>query len=139
MDTRTHVLQVYRELADCYEARGEDALRDRFLVLAADAAFSAGQAEEAERLRQRLLLRNRNHLLKPYHSFPQALRSGDVKLSLQELRKSHPPEAARELLERLRGPTPPAAGAESTSPPNFPPTAQDINLEEDNAVTWARS
>jgi hypothetical protein len=133
MDTQANVLQVYRELADCYEARGEEALRDRFLVLAADAAWTAGQHNEAELLRQRLLQRNRNHLLKAYRSFGDALRVGDVKLYLHELRKSHPPEAAREQLERLRGQgTPPPP--EGTLPPNFPPTAPDVHLHDD--PTW---
>jgi hypothetical protein len=134
MAADTNVLSVYRDLADCYEARGEEALRDRFLVLAADAAYGAGQADEAERLRQRLLLRNRNHLLKPFHSFAQALRSPDVKLYLSELRKTHPPEAARQLLERVRGPGGPQDPGSSTARPAFPPTAADINMGDD--ATW---
>ena len=43
------------ELADWDERQGLDQLRDRFLVLAADAALSGGNAVEAERLRGRLL------------------------------------------------------------------------------------
>ena len=42
------------ELADCYDNQGLPQLRDRFLVLAADAAQTAGQPEEAERLHHAL-------------------------------------------------------------------------------------
>ncbi len=59
-------LQVYTELADWYERQGQAAMRDRFLILAAEAAFSAGKPEEAERLRQRLLQGNPHHMLKPF-------------------------------------------------------------------------
>jgi hypothetical protein len=156
MESQTSALRVYRELADRYEARGEESLRDRYLVLAADAAWTAGQYDEAERLRQRLLARNRNHLLKPYASFAQALRSPDVKLFISELRRSCPPEAARQLLDSLRGegdtggsgdldrtlrpPSRPVekpaerAAEKPVEKQPFPPTAPVINVDQDN--TW---
>src|SRR5579884_884092 len=136
-ETILPLVQVYRELADRCQARGEAALRDRFLVLAADAALSAGQPDEAEKLRQRLLSRNRNHLIKPYHSFSQAVRAVDVKLYLEELRKSHPPEAARQLLERLRQGE--ASAPESTARPGFPQTSHDVDLGGDQDATWMAS
>ena len=57
------MIQAYRELAENYAEQGQEQLRDRFLVLAADAALSAGRVEEAERLRFRLLQCNPKHLL----------------------------------------------------------------------------
>src|SRR5688572_1432363 len=65
-------LSIYRELADHYDRLGQVSMRDRFLMLAADAALAAGQPDEAERLRQRLLATSRHHMLRPYASFAEA-------------------------------------------------------------------
>ena len=51
MDPRENLLRVYRELADWYERQRQPQMRDRFLMLAADAALAAGRPDEAERLR----------------------------------------------------------------------------------------
>ena len=66
MHPHENLLRVYRELADWYERQRQPQMRDRFLVLAADAAQTAGRADEAERLRLRLLKVNPHHMLKPY-------------------------------------------------------------------------
>src|SRR4051812_17384469 len=84
------ILNVYRELADRYQQRGQPAMRDRFLVLAADAAHAAGLSDEAEHLRQRLLQANPHHLLKPYGSFAEALDSSSVQIYVQDLRINYP-------------------------------------------------
>lgn len=102
MDTRAGSQRVYRELADWYEHHGEPPMRDRFLVLAADAALAEGQTGEAERLRQRLLQGNPHHLLKPYASFSQAILAPDVQTYIHDLRLNYPAAEAEELLRTLR-------------------------------------
>jgi hypothetical protein len=102
MASVNHVLEVYQELADWYEQRGQAQMRDRFLVLAADAAQSAGKTEEAERLRQRLLRQNPHHLLKPYASLAEALKAPDVQSYVADLRRSYSPETAEHLRDSLR-------------------------------------
>jgi hypothetical protein len=120
MNTQVNSLAVYKELADHYERQKQPAMRDRFLVLAADAAWKAGQHEEAEQLRQRLLQVNPHHLLKPYSSFAQALEAPDVQTYVRDLRTNYPPELAEGLLRNVR----PAA----TQPPvkDNPPTAVPV-------------
>ena len=65
MPSTEQTVRTYRELAEDYGRQGQAQMRDRFLVLAADAALAAGQTEEAEHLRGRLLQHNPHHLLKP--------------------------------------------------------------------------
>ncbi len=110
MDILT-TLQVYKELADWYERQGQAAMRDRFLILAAEAAFSSGNPEEAERLRQRLLQGNPHHMLKPFSSFAQALQSTNIQIYIHDLQVNYPPETAEALLHDLRRGTPAAAPA----------------------------
>ena len=96
--------QLYLELSDHYDRRGEAQSRDRFLVLAADAAYAAGDLQEAEALRQRLLTLNPHHLLKPFHSFDEAQKSRDVTDYISALRRRHPPEQLEKLVETTIGP-----------------------------------
>ncbi len=134
MSTESDVA-IYVALADHHEKTGEVALRDRYLVLAADAALAAGRPDEAERYRQRLLRNSRSHLLGPYQSFVHAQSTPDVQLLLGELRRSCPPKEARRLLDALRrgrtGGNPPgpqrSAGAAA-----FPPTASDLTVDLDS-------
>jgi hypothetical protein len=102
MDSPASVFQVYNELADWYEQKGPATMRDRFLVLAADAALAAGEVDVAEYLRARLLQVNPNHLLKSYASFAEALRAAQVQTYVGDLRRNYSPEAARQLLQSLR-------------------------------------
>ena len=122
MDTLA-TLQVYKELADWYERQGQSAMRDRFLILAAEAAFSAGKADEAERLRQRLLQGNPHHMLKPFSSFAQALQSNNVQIYVHDLQVNYPPETAENLLQNLR------SGADSTAA--LPQTAPLIEIRDE--------
>jgi hypothetical protein len=115
MDTLA-TLQVYRELADWYERQGQSAMRDRFLILAAEAAFAAGKPEEAERLRQRLLQGNPHHMLKPFSSFSQALQSTNIQIYIHDLQVNYPPDNAETLLHNLRGGSEPASGVPQTAP-----------------------
>jgi hypothetical protein len=124
MDSRTSSFEVYNQLADWYEQKGPASMRDRFLVLAADAALEAGEVDVAEYLRTRLLQVNPHHLLKPYASFVQALAAAEVQTYVGDLRRNYPPEAARQLLHSLRdGPGQTAQG--------LPPTAPLIHFEDD--------
>jgi hypothetical protein len=124
-----NALELYQQLAEWYEQRGQAQMRDRFLVLAADAALSAGNDDMAERLRIRLLQQNPHHLLKPYASFAESMKAPDVQSYVADLRRSYSPEAAEHLLESLRsqagetGPTaaPAPRPAIVTTPP--PPEA----------------
>ncbi len=92
-------LQVYKELADWYERQGQAAMRDRFLILAAEAAFSAGKTDEAERLRQRLLQANPHHMLKPFSTFAQALQSSNIQIYIHDLQTNYPIDKAQRLLQ----------------------------------------
>jgi hypothetical protein len=113
------VIEVYEELADGYARQGLEQLRDRFLVLAADAALAAGKADEAERIRVRLLEHNPHHLLKPFASLAEALKTPDVQNYVSGLRRGYPPESAASLLETLRSGKPGPDAAESR-PPTIP-------------------
>lgn len=128
MPTTEQTVRVYRELAEAYERQGQAQLRDRYLVLAADAALTGGREFEAESLRDRLLHQNPHHLLKPYATFAEALRSTDVLNYVTALRRSHPYEKALGLLESLR----PGPGFEDRSKPKVLPTTNsmyDIEVE----------
>src|SRR2546430_702538 len=102
MAVSTQTVALYRELADLHEQQGQPQLRDRFLVLAADAALTAGKSEDADRIRAVLLQLNPHHLLKPYASFVEAAKTADVQAYLKEQRRRYPPQAAEQLLESLR-------------------------------------
>jgi hypothetical protein len=104
MDSASERLGVYRELADTYDRLGQVSMRDRFMILAADAALEAGQQPEAERLRQRLLQASRYHMLRPYNSFAEAIQSPDVQTYLRDLRANYPLDVARQLLATLLPP-----------------------------------
>lgn len=126
MFTSDDMLGVYRDLADYHERQGLDQLRDRFLVLAAAAAHTAGQNDEAERLRQRLLNSNGSHLLLYFASMAQALHSPDVQTYVEDLRQEYPPRAAEDLLASVRGPARPARRHPTRA---LPPTAPVIDLD----------
>jgi hypothetical protein len=102
MDPRENLLRVYKELADWYERQRQPPMRDRFLVLAADAALLANRPDEAEELRLRLLKANPHHMLKPYASFVQAIKAPDVLTYVKDLRVNYPANVAEDLLRRLQ-------------------------------------
>jgi hypothetical protein len=108
MDVGDVMRRLYADLADCYDQRGQAQFRDRFLVLAADAALTAGRGDESERLRQRLLQSNPHHLLKPYSTFAQAMQAADVQFYVRDLRANYPREVAENLLHSLKPPLPQA-------------------------------
>jgi hypothetical protein len=105
MEIHADALEVYRDLAKCYEERGDIPMRDRFIILAADAAVIAGQVGEAERLREQLLRISRHHMLRGYTSFVDARATSDVQTYIRDLHANYPLSAARDLLESLRNGT----------------------------------
>jgi hypothetical protein len=102
MGPAAKTVQAYEELAEWYDQQGLDQLRDRFLVLASDAALSAGTPDVAERIRGRLLRHNPQHLLKPYASLAEAMKTTDVQNYVSGLRRGYPPESVEGLLESMR-------------------------------------
>jgi hypothetical protein len=98
MPSTEQTVRIYEDLAYLYDRQGQAKLRDWFLVLAADTAFLAGWEDEAERLRVQLLSYNPHHLLKPFTSFTEAVKSPDIQSYIADLKHSYPPERAEELL-----------------------------------------
>lgn len=94
---------VYEDLAEHYTKKGEAQSRDIFLILAADAAHQVGRADQAERLRGRLLQFSPHNLLLPYASFADAMHSPDIQDYLHDLRRQYPPDQALTLMRTLRG------------------------------------
>ena len=125
MPTTTPTALTYQKLAAFYDRKGQPQQRDRFLVLAADAAQSAGNADEAESLRLQLLRHNPHHLLRPFTSFAQAMNSADVQSYLNDLRNSYPPKKASEMLGAMA----PAPAAQPSEHAPIPPTQPVIDLD----------
>jgi hypothetical protein len=127
MSSVDQTVRLYQELGTWYQQSGDAPLRDRFLVLAADALFAAGRHDEAENIRGRLLQLNPHHLLKPFNSLAEALKSPDVQKYVEGLRKNYPEETARQLLESFR-----AGKSDKVAPGNVDqafPTAIPMSAE----------
>jgi len=95
-------VKLYLQLADESQRIGKLEDRERYWLLAADAALQAGQAEEAERLRRNILSNNPNYFLRPYNSFAEAMKTPDIVKYVQDLRKHCPPDQAQRWLESMR-------------------------------------
>src|SRR5436190_2253838 len=102
MPSPDNLVVIYKELADRHERQNQPQMRDRFLVLAADAALGAGRAAEADLLLARLLRSNPHHMLRPFPSFAAAMASPDVQKYVAELRRAHPPAQAEAQFDALR-------------------------------------
>jgi hypothetical protein len=89
---------LYEEVAEQCERRGDARQRDIFLVLAADAALTHGQPDQAERLRQRLIALSPHTLLMPFTRFSEAMQSADICEYVADLRRQFPPEKAEKVL-----------------------------------------
>src|SRR5262249_55181187 len=96
-------MRLYLQLADESQRLGRAEDRERFLLLAADTAFQAGQLDEAERIRRNILAHNPNYFLKPYSTLAEALKTPDILKYVQDLRKHYPPGQAEKWLQSLRG------------------------------------
>jgi hypothetical protein len=114
-------LSAFLELANIYDQRNEPKMRDRFLILAADAANTAGRKQEAEQLLQRLLKASPHHMMKAYRTFAEAVQAEPVRVYIADLRQNYPPDVVRTLLESLRGkPAPVDAKTAADLPDIFP-------------------
>ena len=111
MATSQDPVVVYCQLAEAHHRLNHPQERDRFMVLAADAALATGRPEQAEDLRRALLHRNPNHLLRPYRSLSDAMQSHDLRAYVIQLRRNYPVEKAQTLLEQL-GDVPAETGGE---------------------------
>ena len=98
-------IHVYVQLAEAYHGKNRYQERDRFLILAADTAWTAGRTDEAEQLRKKILTNNPSRLLRPYNSFGEALNSPDIMTYIQQLRRGYPVDRATELLRGLESGT----------------------------------
>lgn len=95
--------RLYQDLANCYDRQGQPQVRDRLLLLAAEAALNAGNSDDAERLRSKLLQLNPHHLIKPFPSLSSALQAPDVKSYVEGLRRTYPRDNVEQLLSMARG------------------------------------
>jgi len=134
MATPDNLVLIYKELADYHERQGQPQMRDRFLVLAADAALSAGRPTEADLLLARLLRSNPHHMLRPYASFGQAMASTDIQNYVGELRHTYPPDQAEQQFDALRVARGAAAGRQTRA---LPPTAPVVDLDNGAASAGA--
>lgn len=128
-------IELYQQIAEAYHVQAKYQERDRFLVLALDAANSAGQTSMAEQLRQRLLELNPNHLIKPYSSTAAALQATNFIAYVSQLRKNFPPAKAQGLLKELGGPLPAKPKRTMLAESNYP-TA--IPVEDTKTPTWSQ-
>lgn len=119
MATVEQTIHVYEQLAEWYDTQAQPKLRDWFLVLATDAAHAAGQLDQADRFRLRLLERNPHHLLRPFASFAEALQSADISQYVADLRVTYPLEVAKDLLaaQLRKAPEPEAVSKKSRAAP----------------------
>ncbi len=130
-----HMIHVYRELAEREAERGAAQMRDRFLILAADAALAAGQTEEAEQLRQQLLQVNPHHLIRPYESFADAMQAPEVYSYVADLRTTYAPEQAEQMLQAQRDGEP----VEAVPGPAEGPTIYPLAPPQPEAKTTPKS
>jgi hypothetical protein len=94
--------RTYHQLAQGYERIGDASMRDRFLVLAADAYLASSRPSDAEQVRAHLVRVNPQHLLKGQLSMVQALQSSDVRNYVDGLKRHYPPDQAAKLLRELQ-------------------------------------
>lgn len=133
--------RLYENLALLFDQQQEPRMRDWFLVLAADAALAAGNAIEAERLRGLLLARNPHHLISPFASFTEALKSPDIQAYVADLRREYPPAVAGKIWEEHKSPEPTLEfdAEEMTPAAHVPVTGPEEPLEADREPLFAAS
>ncbi len=132
-------IELYQRLAEAHQAQGKYQERDRFLVLALDAAHQAGQTKAADQLRGRILELNPNHLIKPYPSFVDALKSPNFTNYLMQLRKNYPPAIAQALWQEVGSNTIPMPIRPKTGlaiQPSFPSAEAVDDLAK--TPTWSQ-
>jgi hypothetical protein len=110
MPPQEQTAQSYHSLAQAFADAGDQSMRDRLLLLAADAYLTAGRADQAEAIRQQLLKNNPHHALKPHRSLAEALKAADVRNYVDGLRRHYPPEQLSRLAESVKKAKPQAVG-----------------------------
>lgn len=90
----------YLKLASASAGRNQPLGRDRFLVLAGEAACRAGLLDVAARCRELVVRENRRHLLGRFATFPDALRDADFEPLIKHLKRLCPAEQAEFLLQQ---------------------------------------
>src|SRR5262249_34123940 len=139
MPTPDTLVVMYRELADWHEHQGQPQMRDRFLVLAADAALSSGRAAEADLLLGRPLLLPPAPVT-PYSTLPRLPPSRgrrappDTQPSVGELPRPSPPEQAEQMFDALRA----ARGGQRPAQPSIPATAPIVDLDDEETPPAGR-
>lgn len=91
-------LSAYLQLAAISHERGQWLPRNKFLILAGDAACREGLLPIAERCRALVLANNHVHIVGRYDSFPNALRSMEFQTYLKQQKKFCSVERAEHLL-----------------------------------------
>lgn len=127
--------ELYQQIAEAYHAQSKYQERDRFLVLALDAAQSSGQSNTAEQLRRRLLELNPNHLIKPYSNCAAAMQAPNFIAYVSQLRKNFPAAKAQALLQELGGAVPARPKRTMLADSTFP-TA--IPADDPKTPTWSQ-
>ncbi|HQR05599.1 MAG TPA: hypothetical protein PLN21_02195 [Gemmatales bacterium] len=127
--------ELYQQIAETYHSQGKFQERDRFLVLALDAAQSSGHGNTAEQIRQRLLELNPNHLIKPYNNIAAAMQAPNFIAYVSQLRKNFPPAKAQVLLQELGGALPVRPKRTMLADSTFP-TA--MPADDPKTPTWSQ-
>lgn len=102
MPAPEQMLDLYLHLACAAEAEARPLTRDKFLILAAGVAQTAGYSGIAEDCRLRVLEHNPNHMLKYFGSVREALRSSEIRHYVRQLFRLYPFEKAEFLLAQYR-------------------------------------
>jgi hypothetical protein len=99
MATPDLALSAYLQLAAISHQRGQWLPRNKFLILAGDAACQEGLLKVAEQCRTLVLANNRAHIIGRYASFAAALQSMEFQTYLKQQRKFCSVERAEHLLD----------------------------------------
>lgn len=94
------IIQMYEDLASWEAQEGSPQLRDRFLLLAADAALAADRLDLAQHFHIQLVEANPTHLVKAFATVEDALQAPQVSSYLDHLRIQYPPATAAQMLGR---------------------------------------
>jgi hypothetical protein len=92
-------LSAYLRLAVISHERGQWLPRNKFLILAGDAACREGLLQAADHCRDLILTTSPAHIIGRYDSFPSALKSAEFQTYLKQLKKFCSVERAEHLLE----------------------------------------
>jgi hypothetical protein len=100
MPAPSALLDLYLNLAKVSEDQHRPQHRERFLVLAASAAFEAGDASAAEACRSMIVDANPMHTFRRFPSAEEALGAVEVAEYIVSLRRLYPFEKAEFLLQK---------------------------------------